>query len=118
MQGKSMDAFAWQPTGAYLNRSRVRKFMDLHGIQSWQELIRRSTEDIEWFWNSALDFLGVEWFQQYTRLYDDSLGMPWTTWFLGESSTSFITASTGTSGMDAGPPPLSGLSRMMDRNAP
>ncbi len=78
-----MNAFAWQPTGAYLDRSRVRKFMDRHGIQSWQELIRRSTEDIEWFWNSALEYLGVEWFQQYTRLYDDSLGMPWTTWFLG-----------------------------------
>jgi acetyl-CoA synthetase len=27
--------------------------------------------------------LGVEWFQKYTRLYDDSRGMPWTTWFLG-----------------------------------
>ena len=78
-----MDAFAWQPTGNYLEGSRVREFMDLHGISSWQELIGRSTSDIEWFWNSALEYLGVEWFQKYTRLFDDSRGMPWTTRFLG-----------------------------------
>ena len=78
-----MGEFAWQPSGRYLNRSRVRNFMDVHGIRSWQELIRRSTIDIEWFWNSALEHLGVEWFEKYTRLYDDSRGMPWTTWFLG-----------------------------------
>ena len=78
-----MGDFAWQPSGRYLDRSRVRQFMDLHGIHSWQELISRSTLDIEWFWNSALEHLGVEWFEKYTRLYDDSLGMPWTTWFLG-----------------------------------
>ena len=44
-----MGEFAWQPSGRYLNRSRVRHFMDVHGIRSWHELIRRSTIDIEWF---------------------------------------------------------------------
>jgi acetyl-CoA synthetase len=78
-----MGDFAWQPSGRYLDRSRVRHFMDVHGIRSWQELIGRSTLDIEWFWNSALEHLGVEWFEKYTRLYDDSRGMPWTTWFSG-----------------------------------
>ncbi len=77
-----MGGFAWEPTDRYLESSRVREFMDLHGIHTWQELIQRSTHDIEWFWNSAMDHLGVEWFQKYTRLYDDSRGMPWTTWFL------------------------------------
>jgi acetyl-CoA synthetase len=78
-----MGAFAWQPTGNYLDRSRVREFMALQGISSWQELLHRSRLDLEWFWNSALEHLGVEWFQKYTRVYDDSHGMPWTTWFLG-----------------------------------
>jgi acetyl-CoA synthetase len=78
-----MDDITSQPTGSYLERSRVREFMDRHGIGSWRELIERSTRDIDWFWNSALEHLGVEWFEKYTRLYDDSRGMPWTTWFLG-----------------------------------
>ncbi len=78
-----MDSFAWKPTEKYLERSRVREFMNLHGIDSWQELVSRSAREIEWFWNSALEHLGVEWFRKYNRLYDDSRGMPWTTWFLG-----------------------------------
>ncbi len=78
-----MGKYAWQPYGEYLERSRIRRFMDRHGIASWQELIRRSTEDIEWFWTAALDDLGVEWFQPYTTLYDASRGMPWTRWFVG-----------------------------------
>jgi acetyl-CoA synthetase len=57
--------------------------MSLHGIQSWQDLIRRSALDMTWFWNAALEFLGVEWSQKYSQLYDDSRGMPWTQWFLG-----------------------------------
>ena len=56
--------------------------MNRHNIQTWQELIRRSTEDIEWFWPAALEDLGVEWFHSYSKLYDDSRGMPWTQWFL------------------------------------
>ena len=83
MHNVAMGKYAWQPYGEYLERSRIRRFMDRHGIATWQGLIRRSTEDIEWFWPAALDDLGVEWFQPYTRLYDASRGMPWTRWFVG-----------------------------------
>lgn len=78
-----MGDFIWQSNGDYLERSKIRRFMNLHAIPTWQELIFRSTEDIDWFWPAALEDLGVEWFQPYDRLYDDSRGMPWTKWFLG-----------------------------------
>lgn len=74
--------FVWRPYRDYLN-SRIARFMAKHDIKTWQELIARSTKDIDWFWNAALEDLGVEWFRPYERLYDDSLGMPWTKWFLG-----------------------------------
>ncbi|MDP3963989.1 MAG: AMP-binding protein [bacterium] len=77
-----MRTIAWRPYGPYLT-SRIADFMRHEGITTWQELIERSNNDIEWFWNSALAHLGVEWFEPYTRLYDDSAGMPWTTWFGG-----------------------------------
>lgn len=75
--------WAWEPHGPYLRDSRVRRFMDKHGVATWQDLIRRSTEDIHWFWNAALEDLGIEWFEPYHTLYDDSNGMPRTKWFLG-----------------------------------
>ena len=78
-----MGKYAWEPYGKYLYHSRVRKFMDAHGIKTAEELIARSVSDINWFWSSAMDFLGVEWFRRFHTLYDDSKGMPWTKWFLG-----------------------------------
>ncbi|MBI2875454.1 MAG: AMP-binding protein [Candidatus Tectomicrobia bacterium] len=78
-----MGDWVWQPEGDYLERSRIRRFMDRHGISTWQELIRRSVEETAWFWPAIIEDLGVEWFQPYDRLYDDSQGMPWTKWFIG-----------------------------------
>ena len=75
--------FTWEPYGDYLSRSRIRDFMNRHAIPSWDVLIRRSQRDIAWFWDAALNHLGVEWSQPYDAVYDDSNGMPWTTWFPG-----------------------------------
>ena len=79
----SDQGFAWEPYGDYLARSRVREFMDCHAIPTWQELIERSQRDIAWFWDAALNHLGVEWTTPYEAVYDDSNGMPWTRWFPG-----------------------------------
>jgi acetyl-CoA synthetase len=75
--------FAWEPYGDYLNHSRIRDFMDRHAIATASELIACSQQDIAWFWNAALDHLGVEWTRPYDAVYDDSRGMPWTQWFPG-----------------------------------
>ncbi len=75
--------FSWEPYGDYLARSRVRDFMERHDIASWQELIEESQQDIAWFWDAAMDHLGVEWETPYAAVYDDSQGMPWTRWFPG-----------------------------------
>ncbi|HEY9871117.1 MAG TPA: AMP-binding protein [Candidatus Obscuribacterales bacterium] len=72
----------WQPQGEYL-KCRVADFMQRHGLKDWRELIRRSTEDIEWFWRSALEYLGVEWTTPYERLLDMSDGFAWSKWFVG-----------------------------------
>lgn len=75
--------FSWEPYGEYLAHSRIGAFMDRYDIASWQELISRSQRDIGWFWDAALDHLGVEWATAYEAVYDDSDGMPWTRWFPG-----------------------------------
>jgi len=38
---------AWQPTAAYIERSRLRRFMHQHGISTFADLLHRSTHDIE-----------------------------------------------------------------------
>ena len=52
----------WRPSDEIVTRSRLKQFMDRHCITSVEELQRRSTEDIEWFWTAVLDELGIEFY--------------------------------------------------------
>ena len=72
----------WRPSNEYLARANLRRFMDANGIRDYCELIRRSTEDTDWFWDAALADLGVEWYRPYSQLLDDSRGFPWCRWFV------------------------------------
>ncbi|MCX7702845.1 MAG: AMP-binding protein [Planctomycetota bacterium] len=75
-----MRKIIWKPYGDYL-KCRVADFMQRHGIKNYEELVRRSTEDIEWFWDAALKHLGVEWYKPYNKVLEG--WMPWAKWFVG-----------------------------------
>ncbi len=78
----TMTDVIWQPKGEYLN-CRAAEFMKKEGIKDWQELVKKSTTDIEWFWKEAIDFMGFQWTKPYTQLLDTSKGFPWAKWFTG-----------------------------------
>jgi acetyl-CoA synthetase len=74
---------AWRPTADYVNRSRLKAFIDLHGLRTYDELLARSTADPEWFWRAVLDDLAIEFSEPYTQVLDTSRGIPWTRWCVG-----------------------------------
>jgi acetyl-CoA synthetase len=74
---------AWRPSPEYLERSRLRAFMDRHGIEDYDALIRRSTDDVGWFWTAVLEDLGIEFYEPYHTIVDTSPGIPWTRWCVG-----------------------------------
>lgn len=73
----------WRPTEDYVERANVTRFMRAHGIGSYDELIRRSQNDLEWFWDAVVQDLGIEFYEPYERVLDTSRGIPWATWFGG-----------------------------------
>jgi acetyl-CoA synthetase len=73
----------WQPTPEYVERSRLKSFMDRHGIASVAELMHRSTEELEWFWNAVMEDLRIEFYEPYVKVLDTTPGMPWTRWCVG-----------------------------------
>lgn len=77
-----MENTIWEPYEEYKDRSNVKRFMDKHKIESYEELIDCSTDDIEWFWDACLEDLGVEWFKPYSQILDMSQGFPWARWFI------------------------------------
>ncbi|MGH2747940.1 MAG: AMP-binding protein [Actinomycetota bacterium] len=78
-----MSEFTWEPTPEHIERANVTRLMRRHGIDDFHELMRRSQEDIEWFWQAAIDDLGLEFFTPYERILDDSKGPQWPKWFIG-----------------------------------
>lgn len=73
----------WQPSRDYVDNANITRFMTTHGISDYDELIKRSTTDIEWFWDAALKDLGIEWFKPYDKVLDTSEGIQWAKWFIG-----------------------------------
>jgi acetyl-CoA synthetase len=73
----------WRPTPAYLERSRLKHFMARHGIATLDELLRRSTTDLDWFWNAVMADLGIEFYQPYAKILDTSRGIAWARWCVG-----------------------------------
>ena len=50
-----MSRIVWSPSEDYVERANVTRFMRAHGIGSYDELVKRSQGDIEWFWAAVVD---------------------------------------------------------------
>jgi len=77
------DRVVWSPSEDYVRRANVSRFMLAHGIETYEELVRRSIDDVAWFWDAVAKDLGIEFFEPYERVADLSRGAPWATWFAG-----------------------------------
>ncbi len=73
----------WQPDEKTVQRSRLRQFMDRHGIATFDDLMTRSTDDIAWFWGAVFDDLQLEFYEPYTQVVDTSRGIQWAEWCVG-----------------------------------
>ncbi len=78
-----MAEVVWTPDEETLARANVVRLMRRHGMESYWELVRRSQDEPEWFWPAAVEDLGIEFSRPWERVYDDSRGPEWTTWFTG-----------------------------------
>jgi hypothetical protein len=92
---------AWRPTQDYIEHSRLTAFIRKHGLSGLDDLMDRSTRDLEWFWRAVMDDLGIEFYEPYTKIVDDSQGIAEARWCIGGRMTSCTTASR--SGWDRPP---------------
>jgi acetyl-CoA synthetase len=77
-----MSRIVWSPSDDYVERANVTRFMRAHGIATYDELVKRSQDDVEWFWDAVVADLGIEFFQPYDQVLDQSEGVPWARWFV------------------------------------
>jgi acetyl-CoA synthetase len=73
----------WRPSEDSVERANVTRFMRANGISTYDELVKRSQDDIEWFWDAVVKDVGIEFYEPYERILDVSEGKPWAKWFVG-----------------------------------
>jgi acetyl-CoA synthetase len=73
----------WRPTEVYLERSRLRRFIDQYGLDNLEDLLERSISDIAWFWQAILQDFQIQFYEPFTDIVDLSHGIQWPTWCVG-----------------------------------
>lgn len=70
----------WEPTPDYVERSHLKAFMDQYGLDSYQDLMNRSTSDVTWFTQSVLEYLDIQFQKPYSKVVDLSQGIQRPVW--------------------------------------
>ena len=68
------------PPDDLVENSNVKKFMDKHGIKSYDELLEKA-KDVEWFWNEIVKEVGIEWYKEPEKTLE--WNPPYVKWFIG-----------------------------------
>ena len=75
--------FVWHPTPELIAQSNLQRFIEKHHLGSYDELMRRSTTDIAWFWDTVLRDLDIQFYKPYSQIVDLGEGKPWPHWCVG-----------------------------------
>ncbi|QCC58121.1 AMP-binding protein [Natrinema thermotolerans] len=86
---EDIDEIAHEPSQEFVESTNVAEFMETYGIDDYEELIERTTTDlegepdsgVEWFWDELVDYLGIEFYEPYDEVRDDSEGPQFTDWY-------------------------------------
>lgn len=74
-------SFAFVPTKEQIENSNIFRFMQKHNIKTFQELHKKSIDDLDWYWGAVNDDIGIIWDKKYSTVSDFSAGVQWAKWF-------------------------------------
>lgn len=82
---EDISATTWYPTKNYIENSRLKAFIDRHHLLSYEDLLQKSTTNLEWFWTAIFKELDIQFYEPYKRIIDTSKGPAWPRWCVGGS---------------------------------
>ena len=88
---EDIDEVVHEPSQEFVESTNVWQFMQEYGIDDYDDLIARTTTDVdgepesgvEWFWDELVDYLDVEFYEDYDTVRDDSDGPQFSDWYPG-----------------------------------
>ncbi|WP_136589225.1 acetyl-coenzyme A synthetase N-terminal domain-containing protein, partial [Salinigranum halophilum] len=85
------DQVVHEPSEEFVDSTNVSEFMREYGIADYDELIERTTTDlegvddsgVEWFWDTLPEYLDIDFYEEYDQVRDDSAGPQFSEWYPG-----------------------------------
>jgi acetyl-CoA synthetase len=85
------DAVVYSPSREFVESTNVYDFMQTYDIDDYEELIERTTSEVEgeprsgvtWFWDELVDYLDVDFDEGYDAVRNDAEGPQFTEWYPG-----------------------------------
>lgn len=72
----------WRPSQQTIDNANVTRFIKKHQLATVDDLLKKSVEDVEWFWKNSVEEVGIQWFQPYEKLLSLEHGFSAAEWFL------------------------------------
>ena len=70
----------WQPSKELIENSKLTKFIQHCKLKNYDELEKKSFSDPGWLWDNVIKFSDLKFYKPYSKILDDSKGIPWTRW--------------------------------------
>jgi acetyl-CoA synthetase len=88
---EDVDEIVHEPSEEFVESTNVYQFMQEYDIEDYDELIERTTSDVEgveasgveWFWDEVVDYLDIDFYEEYDTVRDNSEGPQFSEWYDG-----------------------------------
>ncbi|MFW6003215.1 MAG: AMP-binding protein [Halanaeroarchaeum sp.] len=78
-----VDEVVHEPDRSFVESTNVWAFMQARGIEDYDDLVSRASADIEWFWDEVVQYLGLEFYDDYDAVRENADGPQFTDWYVG-----------------------------------
>ncbi|WP_231183957.1 AMP-binding protein [Haladaptatus sp. DYF46] len=78
-----VDEIIHEPTREFVESTNVWEFMQEHGIDDYEELIERTCNEVDWFWDEMVGYLDIDFYEEYDTVRDDTEGPQFSDWYPG-----------------------------------
>ncbi|MFC7235834.1 AMP-binding protein [Halosegnis marinus] len=91
---EDLDRVVHEPSREFVESTNVHAFMEAYGIDDYDELVERTTTEmegepesgVEWFWGELPEYLGIDWYEEPDAVRDDTDGPQFTDWYPGATT--------------------------------
>jgi acetyl-CoA synthetase len=79
---EDVDEIVHRPDREFVESTNVYEFAQAHDL-AVDEVVEYTADNVEWFWDEVIDYLDLEFYEDYDQVRDDSEGPQFTEWYPG-----------------------------------